>query len=98
MDNKEFKVGDRVWCQGHFGSYVEQGTLVYFTRHGNPIIDFDDMGDVVEWNQIYKTMLEALEAQLAKRIEDRYPAQRQLRYIDEELNFLQKEIAKIKAI
>ena len=98
MNNNEFKIGDRVWCQGHFGVYVESGTVVYITRHGEPVIDFDDMGDVVEWNKIYKTKLKALEAQVAKRIEDRYSAQHQLWHIDDEINSLQKEIAKIKAI
>jgi hypothetical protein len=106
MDNNEFKVGDRVWCAGHINSFnftcgVESATIVYISKKGYPVVEFDDdwrFDKVEQWPAVFHTKIEALEYDLLGRIRHRERCQSDAFLIDTEIKIIQKEIAEIKAM
>jgi len=106
MDNNEFKVGDRVWCVGHINSFtfscgLATATIVYISKKGQPVVEFDDdwqFVSVEQWPAVFHTKLEALEYDVLNRIRHRDRCQNDAFLIDTEIKEIQKEIAEIKAM
>ena len=98
MDNNEFKVGDRVWCVGDINSFnfnfgVEPATVVYISKKGRPVVEFDDewrFDKVEQWAGVFHTKLEALEWDLIHRISARERCQSDAFLIDTEIKIVQK--------